>query len=242
LDRYGSHVPGGVNTLGGIFFSIADAESESAMSTTKFTEAAVEKLKSQISFGFLGGGFGIGGSVKAEHGKKTGSAKESQSQTETTSYTYTVKAIGPPATNPATFNKLLSYNSTWAIIDRGTQEGYIPVWELIRDLGSDFQSSADILEQTWSEVENEKKENCERRKKIEKEKMEREKGKKGKEREMKAARAELEKTKAEHLKRVRIYVYFLSVKYTCIHTYIHTFIECSPMGLFNIQLQNSIQF
>ena len=37
MERYGSHFPAGVQTLGGAFFSIADAESKSTTDTQKLT-------------------------------------------------------------------------------------------------------------------------------------------------------------------------------------------------------------
>jgi len=41
------------------------------------------------------------------------------------------------------------------LIDRGSPNAYIPVWELIRDLGSDYEGVAEVLEKTW--LDDEKK-------------------------------------------------------------------------------------
>ena len=158
MEMFGSHVPAGVQTLGGVFFSIADAESEGVQKTTTLTKAATEKLQTQMSFGFLGGAFGIGGSVKAEHQGSTGETQAEQEDQKKTSYTYTVHAMGPAATNPVVFQKLLSYNSTWALIDRGPHEAYIPIWELLRNLGGSYDDAAQILKATWDEEEEKKKE------------------------------------------------------------------------------------
>ena len=158
MEMFGSHVPAGVQTLGGVFFSIADAESEGVQKTTTLTKAATEKLQTQMSFGFLGGAFGIGGSVKAEHQESTGETQGEQEDQKKTSYTYTVHAMGPAATNPVVFQKLLSYNSTWALIDRGPHEAYIPIWELLRNLGGSYEDAAQVLEVTWDEEEEKKKE------------------------------------------------------------------------------------
>jgi hypothetical protein len=49
---------------------------------------------------------------------------------------------------------LLANNSTWALIDRGSPNAYLPIWELIRDLGSDFEEAAGILERTWNSNES----------------------------------------------------------------------------------------
>ena len=111
-----------------------------------------------MSFGFLGGAFGIGGSVKAEHQGITGETQVEQEDQKKTSYTYTVHAMGPAATNPVVFQKLLSYNSTWALIDRGPHEAYIPIWELLRNLGGSYEDVVQVLEATWDEEEETKKE------------------------------------------------------------------------------------
>ena len=157
MDRYGSHFPAGVQTLGGVFFSIADAESKSAMDTYKLTEAAVDHLNDQISFGFLGGALGVGASGTGEHTTGTGKTRAKHKTENNEKFTYSVRSMGPLATNPSTFHTLLSYNSTWALIDRGSFEGYIPVWELIRDLGEEFEEAAVVLEETWCKDKNARK-------------------------------------------------------------------------------------
>ena len=172
MERYGSHFPAGVQTLGGVFFSIVDAESKSAMDTNKLTETAVNHLNAQMPFGFLGEAFGIGASGTGEHttGTEKTHAKHETGHNEI--FTFSVKSMGPLATNPSTFHTLLSYNSTWALIDRGSFEGYIPVWELIRDLGKEFEEAALVLEETWCKDENARKkewEDLQRGKKAEEE-------------------------------------------------------------------------
>ena len=172
MDRYGSHFPAGVQTLGGVFFSIADAESKSAMDTYELTEAAVNHLNAQMSFGFLGGAFGIGASGTGERTSGTGKTHAKHKTGHNEIFTFSVKSMGPLATNPSTFHKLLLHNSTWALIDRGSFEGYIPVWELIRDLGKEFEEAAVVLEETWRKDENARKkewEDLQREKKAEEE-------------------------------------------------------------------------
>ena len=121
--------------FGGVFFSMVDAKSEGVQKTTTLTKAATEKLQTQMSFGFLGGAFGIGGSVKSEYQGSTGETQAEREDQKKTSYTYTVHAMEPAATNPVVLQKLLSYNSTWALIDRGPNEAYILISELLRNMG-----------------------------------------------------------------------------------------------------------
>ena len=111
--------------------------------------------------------------------------------------------MGPAATNPATFLKLLSYNSTWALIDRGSVKGYIPVWELLRDLGSEYEAAAKVLEETWNFDENQRRKDWEVLKKNEEEQKEKEEEQKKNDEERKNAKEELERIKKEHLARVR---------------------------------------
>lgn len=124
---------------------------------SKLTDAAIGHLEAQIAFGFLGGEFGGGGSVTGEHTSTEGRSSGSHRENHSESFTYSVMSMGPPAANPATFKKLLSYNSTWALIDRGSFQGYIPVWELLRDLGSEYVAAANALEYTWCKDEKERK-------------------------------------------------------------------------------------
>ena len=156
FKRFGSHFPAGAQTLGGVFFSIADAESKGAKKKFELMEAATDYLKGQMSVGFLGV-FNIGGSIAGEHtsskGSNVGKYKESLDEV----FTYSVRSIGPTATNTSTFQKLLSYNSTWALIDRGPVEGYIPVWELLKDLGGVYKTAADVLKEIWQCDEKERK-------------------------------------------------------------------------------------
>ena len=187
LNRYGSHYPAGVQTLGGVFFAIADAESQSSTDKTKLTEAAVKHIKAQISVGFLSGAFGIGGGVIGEHSMVEGRSIRSDRESSAEIFTCSMKSMGPPA-NPATFNKMLSYSSNWALIDRGSLQGYIPVWELLRHHGGEFAEAARILEETWREVESERQDRWKARDK------EREESK-----ELKRAEDELWSIKEKHL-------------------------------------------
>lgn len=161
LKRYGSHYPGGIQTLGGVFFSIADAESKNTKDTFRLTKAAVDHLNSQINAGFLGGAFGIGANVTAEHTESQGQTRGCQASSDSDSFTYSVRSVGPQATNPATFHKLLSYNSTWALIDRGESQSYIPVWELLERLGGEYKEIAAVLKATWMKDEAVRKEKWE---------------------------------------------------------------------------------
>ena len=103
-------------------------------------------------------------------------------------YTFSKIVIGPRASNPKQFENLLSYNWTWAIIDRGPVESYIPVWRLIRRCGAKYELAADILEKAWKGDEEKRK------KKREQQEL------------MQQVEQELIKTKEEHLKcRVRTF-------------------------------------
>ena len=156
LKRFGSHFPAGVQTLGGVFFSIADAESKEVTKKFELMEATTDYLKTKISVQFLGA-FNIGGGIAGEHTCSKGSNVGKHKERRQDAFSYSVRSIGPIATNTSTFQKLLSYNSTWALIDRGPVEGYIPVWELLKDLGGVYETAADVLEEIWQCDEKERK-------------------------------------------------------------------------------------
>ena len=71
FKRFGSHFPAGAQTLGGVFFSIADAESKGAKEKFELMKAATDYLKVKMSAGFLGV-FNIGGSIAGEHTSSKG--------------------------------------------------------------------------------------------------------------------------------------------------------------------------
>lgn len=193
LKNYGSHFPKGVQTLGGVFFTTADVESESNTDILLLKKEAKKHLESRMSIGSLSKTVGM------IEGNIFGGTDTSEMHTEHTNnvkmtFSYRAKSIGPPA-NYATFHKLLSYNSNWALIDRGNLEtANIPVWKLIKDLGGVFKDAGKVLEDMWNSDESE------RRKKWEKIKEENDKKKEEKE-----AHEELQGFRDEHLqKEVRI--------------------------------------
>lgn len=197
LKRYGSHYPGGIQTLGGVFFSIADAESKSTKDTLQLTKAAVDHLNSKINAGFLGGVFGIGASVTAEHTESQGQTRGRQTSSDSDSFTYSVRSVGPQATNPATFHKLLSYNSNWALIDRGESQSYIPVWELLGSLGGEYKGVAAVLKATWMKDEAVRKEKWKVENKKKRASKERAQQQKTREKQLTDAKEELVKLKNE---------------------------------------------
>lgn len=101
MKCYGSHYPAGIQSLGGVFFSMADAESNSSKDTFTLTEAAVNHLNTEISAGFLGGAFGIGASGTGEHTANKSQNKGRHASPGRDNFTYSVKSMGPQASNKA---------------------------------------------------------------------------------------------------------------------------------------------
>lgn len=178
LESYGSHFPTGVQTLGGVFFTTADVESECNQEIATLKNKAQRHLESQISI--------RSGKVGMFEGHIFGGTENSKSHTEhindvKTTFSFRAYSIGPAA-NYATFHKLLSNNSNWALIDRGDfKTANIPVWKLVKDLGGVFEDAAKLLEDTWNSDELKRQEKCE---KIEEETK---------------AKEELQEVKAKHL-------------------------------------------
>ena len=83
------------------------------------------------------------------------------------------------------------------MIDRGPVTSYIPIWELIEDLGSEFREAATALKETWHKDEDARQEKweAERNQMRKREEIEQ----RGKERTLAEAREELLRIREEHL-------------------------------------------
>ena len=156
MQRYGSHFPAGLHTLGGVLFRIVDAESTSTEATSVLMEKATQQLQGQISAASVSGLGGICKSIRGEHSDSSGNTENHSEKVDGILYTFSSQAMGPATTDPHAFEKMLANNSTWAVIDRGSSDAYLPVWELIGDLGSEFEEPARILESTWGNDEEKK--------------------------------------------------------------------------------------
>lgn len=150
LKRFGSHYPAGVQTLGGVYFRIVEIESEDAKFTSYLSEKAVKHLKAHIRPIEMPP---IGANASVGYTKNKSTETNNQAETRAESCYYNVTSIGPTTEDPDTFQRLLSYESTWALIDRGAFEGFIPVWELLRKLGGTFESVSAFLEEIWKRDE-----------------------------------------------------------------------------------------
>ena len=150
LKMYGSHVPKGVHTLGGVFFRNVDVNTEREASVSEVMMAAGKQFDTEVSAGYSGLGFSVGGSVKTSSFEISGSTDASSTEKVKFMSTMTVKALGPPTTNPEMFSQLLqSNNATWYVIDRGNRAALVPVWELTPDL----KEQAEILKNVWKEIQ-----------------------------------------------------------------------------------------
>ena len=150
LKMYGSHVPKGVHTLGGVFFHNLDVDTERKASVSEVMMAAYKQLDSEVSAGYSGAGFSVGGSVKTSSFDISGFTDASSTEKVKFRSKMTVQALGPPITNPEMFSQLLqSNNATWYVIDRGNRAALVPVWELMPDL----KKQAGILKNAWKEIQ-----------------------------------------------------------------------------------------
>ena len=172
LNRYGSHYPEGVQTLGGLFFSIATAESERKMETTELMTATARSLEGRVSIFFPGS---RGTAVRVQYSGHKEANDKSRAECNRDEVSFSERSVGPLAHSPAAFHKLVSFHSTWALIDRGSPNSYRPVWELIESLGSAFEEPARVLEETWKKDELKRKQRLDEQRMKERMKEETEK-------------------------------------------------------------------
>jgi hypothetical protein len=173
LHMFGSHVSQGRHTLGGVFFRKISMTSETDVSTTKMFASAGEQLskssksstsaEAHISGGYGGfsGSAAASGSSSVSGGSSCGStfasSGDSSSADTHCTYQYTTRCIGPNATTPEDFAKLLqAKNGAWACIDRGDPSSLLPIWEILalepRPIsigGMSNRGIADLLQTAW---------------------------------------------------------------------------------------------
>lgn len=193
LERFGSHYPAGVQTLGGAYFSVVEVEGEETTSTKSLSKEAVNHLKGQIRVNCPIEVTEIGANASGGYTDSTRTETRTQGKNGFLKFHYHVTCFGPTAKDPDAFHRQLSDESTWALIDRGRSESFIPVWELLKNLGDTFEKVSALLEEIWDKDESERK--------LVKE---RDREKKEKAREKKQFVEELESIQTEHFsKKVR---------------------------------------
>lgn len=153
LESFGSHVSEGVHTLGGVFFRNLDVTTEREAKVSDVMMAAGSQFDVDVSAGYSGFGFSVGGSVKTNKFDASGSREASSSEKINYMSEMTVQSLGPPTTNPAMFSQLLqSNNATWHVIDRGDHAALVPVWQLM----SNLEEQAKHLENAWKKKQKER--------------------------------------------------------------------------------------
>ena len=156
LKSFGSHVSEGVHTLGGVFFRNLDVTTEREAKVSDVMMAAGTQFDVDVSAGYSGAGYSVGGSVKTNKFDASGSRDASSSEKINYMSEMTVQSLGPPTTNPAMFSQLLqSNNATWHVIDRGDRAALVPVWQLMSNLG-ELKEQAKHLEDAWKKKQKEK--------------------------------------------------------------------------------------
>jgi len=170
LRKFGSHVSTGRHTFGGVFFRKITLHTTTDTSTISMLRAAGEVLTDEKKNGNSteasagGGGYGVTGSVGASYSKATSSGSKqiktkakADGKTEVTQDSYyesSVRCMGPNATTPEDFAKILSTNrGTWACIDRGDAGSLLPIWELLEDEGAQNHNFTEdlrgLLQNAW---------------------------------------------------------------------------------------------
>jgi len=160
LITYGTHIPCGLQTLGGVFIRKIFMQTDEQVTSTAIYASAGFTMTSERSktvsgeASASGSKFGVTVSASAgfENSSKSGvsmvsntSSESGKKDAETKAfYTMTISSLGPNATTTAAFYEKLSTNTgSWAIIDRGNLDQVRPVWELVQDemLGGEISTN-----------------------------------------------------------------------------------------------------
>ncbi|XP_071892763.1 interferon-induced very large GTPase 1-like isoform X2 [Anas platyrhynchos] len=141
--RFGSHVNQGPLHFGGIFWWKASAEGFRAEQWDEMKQQTSEALNSYVRASFSG--FSTKRGVKGDASKSSSQASfqgRDRSSTHRAVQLYVTKTGGPAETDslPEWKCGLVANNTTWCVIDRGSQ--LIPVWDIIlSNHSSDFKAS-----------------------------------------------------------------------------------------------------
>ncbi len=152
LARFGSHVPVGLQHLGGMYLYTCKIETGEEMETSSLQEAASTYLNTAAAAtgGFLVARAAVAvrvssGSAHAGAGRATAADKMASACCSTTSF-------GPTSPSPSIFRlALIGSNKQWRIIDRGSYPAdFVPIWDLIVRGHPEFADAATRLSETHS--------------------------------------------------------------------------------------------
>jgi hypothetical protein len=156
LEDFGSHVPCGTQHLGGVFWKIVEIRTEEEVEARELESALAKETGASLGVG--GGGFGFkattAGEVRSSNssGSATGSVDQKRAYTATTR----IECTGPNVSSYDLFSKVLAANNTsWFLIDRGTPNALVPVWDLLSPSADWTESKCKAVERT-EKLENTK--------------------------------------------------------------------------------------
>jgi len=174
IKDFGSHVPFGVQTLGGIFIRSMTIRTEeltkqsslyaSASTALTLTSSTVHKNTSSTS-----GSVGLfssahyaqsnedsgGSSFTGVNNKFEGIGFGDSASTKQTSFQLDVTCYGPnAATQDELYQMLNSNNRTWTVIDRGETDSYLAIWDFVdyTQQGESLQEQCNLLKEVWEEM------------------------------------------------------------------------------------------
>ena len=128
--KFGSHAPKGHLHFGGIYWrkSVSEGFEQKTMRTVKRLQREVVNFKASISFGCF-----VGASAEANRSTVEASLSGKYSEDLIRMTTLEVTATGGPpdvSSLPQWKSGMAASNSTWSLIDRGTNT--VPVWDIIK--------------------------------------------------------------------------------------------------------------
>ncbi|TMW61812.1 hypothetical protein Poli38472_010875 [Pythium oligandrum] len=155
LADFGSHVPTGIQHLGGIYWKIVEIHAEDEVDESVMLEALAKETggshSTKLDIFVMGeGGGSVGRGYFSESREASGVSTSSKSYTVTTR----IECVGPNVASFDMFSRVLAVNNKfWFLINRGSPRDLVPVWDLIDDsLHSDLEAMARIkslLRDAW---------------------------------------------------------------------------------------------
>jgi len=174
IRKFGSHIPFGIQTLGGLFIrkmTITTQQEESlstlySAASCKISECNKEASHTNIDATARVGFMGVGASGTTSTAFSSASSSGS-TQTSATSYGIGsasskmnvdfeshVTCLGPNApTQDSLYQQLMTNNASWSVIDRGESDSYLAIWDFIEFMGQGglLKEQCILLQEVWEE-------------------------------------------------------------------------------------------
>lgn len=134
FERYGSHVNQGPIHFGGVYWWTASAEGFKDSDLTEMKSLTSKALDNYVGAGYSGPCFNVSAGVETASSELKGDCTGKDNEALRSLVQLSISKTGGPAETDDHLqwkSHLVNSNKTWSVIDRGTLNTLIPIWEIV---------------------------------------------------------------------------------------------------------------